>query len=349
MTGKQRLLALDVFRGLTVFLMIVVNTQGSGAVPYSQLMHAEWDGCTMTDLVFPSFLFAMGNAMVFSLGSPAKIGRRVVLIFLIGYLLAWYPFKGVGIADTRIMSVLQRIALAYGLAALIVRSLSWRSVVVTAVLLLIGYWWLLYLTGDSGLEYTLDGNGVRKFDLLVLGVRHMYKVRGIAFDPEGLMSTIPAVVNVLAGWLAGKWIITNGQNAKTVRGMTIAGLLLGLLGLLWSIALPLNKQLWTSSYVCYAVGIDLLVLALIFYWKRGTYFFIVFGRNPLFIYIFSNLIGVFLVVRVQGQVFIDWICDRVFQRMAPGPMGDLLFSLAFAMVCWLAGWIMDRKKIYIRI
>src|SRR6187402_3571685 len=158
---KQRFTTLDVFRGMTVFLMIVVNTQGSGATPYAAMMHADWNGCTLTDLVFPSFLFAVGNAMAFTNPGLARIGRRTLLLFVIGYLLTWYPFQ-VPWGDTRIMAVLQRIALAYGLSALAVRYIPTRTLVLLSLLILSGYWLILYSLGTPGVEYSIGGNAVRK-------------------------------------------------------------------------------------------------------------------------------------------------------------------------------------------
>lgn len=266
------------------------------------------------------------------------------------------------------MAVLQRIALAYLIAALLVRGLggnealperrgaSDRWVLVVSVALLLGYWLLLELLGVREQVYTVEGNAVRRIDLLILGPRHMYRERGIAFDPEGLLSTLPAVVNVLAGYLAGRWIVRKGASYETVAGLLVTGALLVGLGLVWNGWMPLNKKLWTSSYVVYASGIDLMVLGVLCYlvevrgWKRGTVFFSIFGKNPLFIYILSSLMGIFLVMRVRsGELFIDWINRVLFQRVAPGPMGALLFALAYTFICWCVGWILDKKKIYIRL
>jgi predicted acyltransferase len=376
-TNTQRFITLDVFRGMTVFLMIVVNTQGSGALPYAQLEHAPWNGCTLTDLVFPSFLFAVGNAMAFvgqrrqgntlifstaaiptpQAGSSVllRMLRRSLLLFLIGFLLAWYPFRQ-SLSDTRILSVLQRIALCYLFATLATRALSTRAIVWLCILLLLGYWALLVFLGDPGAQYTVAGNAVRKLDLLALGERHMYREGALAFDPEGLLSTLPAVVNVLIGWLVGKMILKKGRTLGAVSELFLSGLILILVAWAWSHSMPLNKKLWTSSYVLFSTGIDLAAIAVLFYliemrsWKPGVFFFSIFGRNPLFIYIFSNLIGIFLVMRVAGNaLFIDWINTLFFQKIAPGPLGDLLFSVCFTLLCWSLGWLLDRRKIYIRL
>ena len=369
----ERFTTLDVFRGMTIFLMIVVNTPGSGTMPYAPLEHAQWNGCTLTDLVFPSFLFAVGNAMSFSMRKFEnesqkkvlfRIFKRTLLIFLVGYLLTWYTTMHLengrpvfsNFAENRVMAVLQRIALCYCFAALIVYYFSTRWAVITGIILLLVYWLLLFVTGEPGLQYTITGNGVRKIDLAIIGARHMYREQGIIFDPEGLLSTIPATVNVLAGYFAGIFIIQKQKSYETIAKLSMAGSVLVLAGLFWNYFLPLNKKLWTSSYVVYTTGIDLIVLATLFYtieikrWKTGVAFFTVFGKNPLFIYVLSNLFLFFLIVNVvPGKIFIDWINEIFFQKIAPGPPGSLLFALSFTLVCWSVGWLMDKNKIYIRI
>ncbi|MFT4155862.1 acyltransferase family protein [Parafilimonas sp.] len=370
----QRFVTLDVFRGITVCLMIIVNTQGGGATPFAQMMHAGWNGCTLTDLVFPSFLFAVGNAMVFAGRKfetmPSKavwhtIIKRTLLIFIIGYLLAWYPFigwNGAGkiwckpLAETRIMAVLQRIALCYFIAAVVVKYASQRKVVVLSAALLFLYWALLFLFGDKGAQLTIEGNAVRKLDLLLIGEQHIYKEQGIAFDPEGLLSTIPAVVNVLTGYLTSAFIVRKGATYECIAKLLMAGLVLIFTGLCWNTVFPFNKKLWTSSYVCYTSGIDIIVMGLLFYlieckqWKAGVYFFTVFGKNPLFIYVLSNLLGAFFMLYVSKDVVLaDWLSENIFQIIAPGPFGCLLFAVSFTFICWLAGLWMDKKKIYIRL
>jgi predicted acyltransferase len=365
-SNNQRFVTLDVFRGMTVFLMIVVNTQGSGAQPYAQLEHAAWNGSTLTDLVFPSFLFAVGNALVFAGKKLAllpeetalyRIGKRTCLLFLAGYLLSWYPFvawDGQGhvwwkpLAETRIMAVLQRIALTYGATALLARYLSVKQLIVVCIVILLGYWAVLYVFGD----FTMQGNAVRRLDLFILGERHMYKERGVAFDPEGILSTIPAIVNVLCGYLTGWYMVRKGK----VGPLLVTGALLLILAFCWSAVFPFNKKLWTSSYVLLTAGIDIIMLCILYYiletrrWRTGSYFFVVFGKNPLFIYILSNLLGPLLIIHITGNMaLMDWLNTRVFQAIAPGPMGCLLFSLFFTMICWLAGWVMDKKRWYVRL
>jgi predicted acyltransferase len=371
--NSNRFVTLDVFRGFTVFLMIIVNTPGSGAIPFSQLEHAQWNGCTLTDLVFPSFLFAVGNAMPFAFKKLQDASEKIILynifkrsflIFFVGYLLTWYTTMHfvngqvvfVPLNQTRIMAVLQRIALCYLVAALIVHYFSLSWIVIISIFLLLLYWLMLYLLGDAGAQLTITGNAVRKIDLAVFSAQHMYREQGIVFDPEGLLSTLPAVVNVLAGYVTGWFILKKDKTYETVAKLALSGLVLIFVALCWNYFFPFNKRLWTSSYVVFTTGIDIAVLSLLFYCieirniKTGVYFFSVMGKNPLFIYVLSNLFLFFLILPVANNIiFIDWVNAVFFQRMTPGPIGSLLFSIAFTMLCWSFGCIMDKRKIYIRL
>jgi len=199
--NKKRLLSLDIYRGITIVFMIIVNTPGSWQYVYAPLRHSEWHGCTPTDLVFPSFLFIVGVSMWFSMKkyghtlntrSVFKILYRTLIIFAAGFLLIWFPFVGKQLSGIRIMGVLQRIALAYGLGALLCLIVKKKYLWIVSAVILLGYWALLYFAGGSE-PYSLEGNAVLKFDLLVLGKEHLYGGFGIPFDPEGLLSTIPAV------------------------------------------------------------------------------------------------------------------------------------------------------------
>src|SRR5437879_323572 len=329
-----RFLSLDVFRGLAVCLMIVVNTPGAGADPYPWLVHARWFGFTAADWVFPSFLFAVGCSMSFAFRRPttdaafaAKVLRRAGLIFLLGFLMYWYPFvhrAGGGgwelmpFADTRVMGVLQRIALCYLLAAFAVRYLTPRKLVILSVLLLLGYWGVLLAFGDPAAPLSKLGNAGTRLDLLVLGKDHLYRRDG-GFDPEGLLGTLPATVNVIAGYLAARFLKAAPDPRRAALWMVLVGLVLALAGLAWSPAFPIAKKLWTSSFVLLTTGIDLLVLAALAAGLEGrgpnpltrsfSPFFQVFGRNPLVIYLFSELFVVTLrQFEVPPDVHVyDWI------------------------------------------
>jgi predicted acyltransferase len=352
--------------------MIIVNTPGWDTA-YGILNHAQWHGCTPTDMVFPSFLFAVGNAMSFSMRKfaqldnttvLAKIFRRTILIFLLGYLMYWLPFvrhtstgwEFIPIAETRILGVLQRIALCYCFASLLIHYLPKKAVWIVSALLLIGYWIIMYAFGEPGDRYSLTGNAALHFDKLVLGDKHLYHGEGIAFDPEGLLSTLPAIVNVIAGYYTGLFIQERGRTAAGQTRLLQMGGLLILVALLWNTMFPINKKLWTSSYVLYTVGIDLLILALLIYVidykkkERWTGFFTVFGKNPLFLYLLSEVLVIFLYFFQVGDLSAHrWINTYFFQVILPGKPGSLLFALVFMLLCWSVGKILDKRRIYIRV
>ena len=306
-TSGQRFIALDIFRGMTIAGMVLVNTPGSWQYVYSPLRHAPWNGCTPTDLVFPFFLFAVGNALAFSmskyeaLGSGEvlkKIFTRTALIFGIGLLLHWYPFVRSGedglvlksLENLRIMGVLPRIALAYMGGALIVHYFRPVKALIAGCLLLLAYWGILLTFGDL----TLEGNAVLKLDRWLLGEEHMYHgyhseilQKNIAFDPEGVLSTIPAITSVIFGFLVGKFLRTRGNSYETISWLFTAGLSLIFLGLCWDLVFPINKPIWSSSYVLYTTGLAISLLSMILFVvemknHRGwTNPFVLFGKNPL--------------------------------------------------------------------
>ncbi|TWI69826.1 putative acyltransferase [Pseudoduganella lurida] len=362
----SRNLALDVFRGLTLALMIIVNTPGSWGTQYAPLEHAGWHGFTLTDLVFPSFLFVVGGALALSMRKFAgqtdaqflrTVFRRGALIFLCGFLLYWFPFfKADGsfmpFATTRIMGVLQRIGLCYVLAAVIVRFGGVRGAVVAAVAVLLAYWWLLWQFGD----YSLPGNAARAVDLAVLGAPHMYGGDGMPFDPEGILSTLPAIANVLAGYLAIAWLQRQGRTTGSVVRMLAAGALCLLVAYAWDAALPINKKLWTGSYVACTVGWDLVILATLVWLidlkglRAGLPFFEVFGKNTLFIYLLSSVaVTVLARLHVGGTSLYQWLFQTVFLSWADPYLASLLFAVAYMLACWLVAYAMDRQRIYVKL
>ena len=369
----QRFLALDVFRGASVCVMIVVNSLGPGPHPFPWLVHADWFGFTLADLVFPSFLFAVGNAMSFTAQRPvservflARVARRTALIFLLGYLMYWYPFvhltadghlAGNPIGDTRIMGVLQRIALCFGLASLAARYLPERVLAPLCLVLLLGYWGLLLAFGAPGAPLTPFGNAAGLLDRAVLGPPHMYHGGARGYDPEGLLSTLPAIVNVLAGYLAGRWLARNADKARAALRLAAAGAVLVAIALVWSPVLPFAKRIWTSSFVVLAVGIDLVLLAALIAYidvgrrRFGVRFFEMFGKNPLAIYLFSELfIETLQVFRLPGGLNpYDYVGWTVFQGLAPGPVGSLACAVAYMLICWGLGYVLDRRRIVIKI
>lgn len=366
---KNRFLSLDVFRGLDVALMIIVNTPGFGDTTYAPLHHARWDGITLTDLVFPTFLFLVGTSLSFSLphyeaaGSGVtvrKILKRTAIIFLLGYLMYWFPFFAMSdgvwhfkpMAETRILGVLQRIALGYGFAALLVHFVKLRTALRIGGLMLLLYWALLIFFGDL----TLTGNAVLSFDRWLMGEAHLYHGEGIAFDPEGWLSTLPAIVNVLAGYAVGNYLREMGPSWETLARLSMLGAVLIAIGLFWHLGFPLNKKLWTSSFVVLTTGIDMMVLAILVYLldiRKSTswsYFFVVMGRNTLFIYLLSEVAAILLdTFSYDGHDLHHWIFLHVFRPWAGDYPGSFLFALVFMLMCWSVGYLLDRKKIYIKI
>lgn len=374
---KERFTALDVFRGMTICFMIIVNNPGSGAIPFSPLEHSTWHGFTPTDLVFPSFLFAVGNAMSFSLKKYEqisnaavlkKIFKRTILIFLIGYLMYWFPFFGLNsageiisapISHTRIMGVLQRIALCYLFASLLVHFFSTKKIIIISVILLLGYWILLYAFGSSSQPLSMMGNAGQYLDKALMGNDHLYHGERIPFDPEGWLSTLPAIVNVIIGFFAGKFIQNKGKSFECLSKLMLVGALLIFIALCWDMVFPINKKLWTSSFVLLTCGLDLIIISALIYileikkWNsmRWSGFFQIFGRNPLFIYILSELLFVVLVMlHVSQKVNVyDYISQTIFQVISPGSFGSLLFAICYMLFCWCIGWWLNKRKIYVKV
>jgi alpha-N-acetylglucosaminidase len=369
---KPRYAALDVFRGLTIFLMIVVNTPGSGANPWPVLVHADWFGFTLADLVFPSFLFAMGSSLVFVLAKPMTDRefvlhslKRAGLLFAIGFLMYWYPFVKLTpddhlvlfpFADTRILGVLQRLAVCYALAALAIRWLNPKQIVVLSLVILAVYWALLVYGAAPGMAFDKANNFGSVIDRLVVPHGHLYRWDD-GFEPEGLLGNLPATVNVLAGYLACRWIVSAPATVGRVQVLMTGGVALAITALFVSAWFPLSKKLWTDSFVLLTVGLDLIILALLVMVLdvaklpvRGN-FFTIMGANPLAVYLFSELL---IPTQSLAKAWLHvepyrWLGVEVFQRLAPGPLGSLLTALAYTMTCWLFGYLLWRKRIFVRL
>lgn len=368
----MRYLSIDFYRGLTIALMLVVNTPGTWSHVYPPLLHADWHGCTPTDLVFPSFMFIIGASMWFSFEKYGrrlnaaigwKILRRTLLLFVLGLLLAKFPNFFSGWDELRIMGVLQRLALGYGLAALLALILPGRWLMGAAAALLLGYWGLLYWSAPP-LEdpYSLVHNVVRRFDFAVLGSAHLWKGKGIPFDPEGILSTLPAIVTVLLGWWSGQLMQRNmEEKSGAVRDLLLWGCVLAAGGLVWDVYFPINKSLWTSSFVLYTGGLSMIFLAFSIWaldianGKRYATFFLVFGANPLFAYILAGLLTKtmlkikWLSAAGEETSLFGWIYHTVFEPMEGGKLSSLLFALTFLMVCWSVCWVLYKRKIYVKI
>ncbi|MFD2248359.1 acyltransferase family protein [Pontibacter ruber] len=370
----ERYLALDVLRGMTIALMIVVNNPGSWGSIYAPFKHAAWHGFTITDLVFPSFLFVVGNAMSFSMRKfekqtngvfLRKVLKRTVLIFLIGLFLNLFPFvkwspeNEIVLKDftaVRILGVLQRIALCYFIASLVVRYLKYNGAMIFGVVTLLGYWAVMYFFGDPADPYSLEGNAALKFDRMFLPEENTYKGFGIPFDPEGLLSTLPATVNVIAGYFAGLFIQKQGNNLRTVFKLNLAGAVLVAVALVWDIYFPINKPIWTSSYVLHSIGLSLIILGTLMFimevagYVKWSYFFEAFGKNPLFIFAFATLVIKLLnFIRIGDISLQKWLYEHLFLTWSEGKTASLLFALSYMLVMWLIGFWMDKKKIYVKV
>lgn len=382
---SQRYYSLDVFRGATVALMILVNNPGSWGHIFGPLKHAPWHGATPTDLVFPFFLFAVGNAMAFVMprfeqAGPAlfwrKVIKRTVLIFAIGLFLNWSPFvkwEGESIVaktweNIRILGVLQRIALCYFFASVIVFYAKTRGAFVISGILLLLYWLICLLLGAPGDPYSLTGWFGTQIDIKLLGVTHIYKGEGVPFDPEGLPSTVAAVVQVIFGFLVGQYIQQKGKSYEMLSNLLIAGLVLVFTGYCWDMVFPINKKIWTSSYTLYTTGLAILVLSTLIYLiefkeNKGAWgrFFDVFGKNPLFIFVLSGflprVLGMFRWVdhvSPEGQNvytsafpwFYQHICKDISTDLR---VGSLVYALCMILMYWSIVYMLDKKKIYIKV
>ena len=368
----KRLVALDAFRGLTIAGMILVNTPGSWEYVYPPLRHAAWHGCTPTDLVFPFFLYIVGVAMFFSSEKYGrhlsesvffKVGKRALLIFFLGFLLNIFPFFPFEPGGWRIMGVLQRIAVAFFIGALLCYTVERRKLPLVALVILLGYWALMYFGGADGAQYALEGNLARRVDVAIFGEGHVYHGFGIPFDPEGLVSSIPAVATVIIGFVVGSYIdfVRKNSTTKSVDFLPLIGIGLLLLGILWGRFFPINKPLWTSSYVLYTAGIGTLLLSF-FLWlidikgkRKWANPLVVFGMNPLFIYILSVVLVKVLIsiVRFDEQAEYangyQWLYQKVFVPIAGNLNGSLLFALAVVFVCWFVAWVLYQRRIFIKV
>jgi predicted acyltransferase len=395
---KERFYSLDVFRGATVCLMIMVNNPGTWDHIYAPLDHSPWHGVTPTDLVFPFFLFAVGNALAFvmprlEMAGPSafwkKIIKRTFLIFFIGLMLNWMPFvkwennilvwKPWSYVDAqghpagvRILGVLQRIALAYFFASVIIYFFKIRGAFFIACIILLGYWFLC-IAGNPSDPFSLTGWFGTNIDKSILGEGHMYHGESfighpIAFDPEGFMSLFGAVVQVIFGYLVGDYIIKKGKTPEMVNGLFVAGVVFLFAGYAWDMVFPINKKIWTSSYVVYTTGLAMVIIGVMIYLielKRHkgwiSRFFDVFGKNPLFIFVLSGflpralgLIRIPSVKDASGNTiylspfgwFYEYVCNPLFSNLKNG---SLFYAICMITFYRVIVWWMDKKKIYVKV
>jgi predicted acyltransferase len=395
----HRWLSVDVLRGLTIGFMIMVNNNGGGDQAYWAMKHTDWNGFTPTDLVFPTFLFLVGISTVFSTQARLAKGdskssllvhtlRRALILFLLGLLVNSFPFFH--LHTLRIYGVLPRIAVCYLIVAVLyLYSPSWKNKAVLAATALIGYWILLRFVPVPGYgvpTHTIplldrDANLVAWLDRQIFSPSHLYeKTR----DPEGLLSTLPALATALIGMLTGIWLRGTRSIVAKARGIALAGCAGLLLGGLWNFSFPVNKKLWTSSYVLYAAGWSLLLLALSIWLidiysarrtsarntdidapsrtsarntdidaqTRSTYMILlVFGTNAIAAYVLSELLpGALSFIHPHpGVTFLRWFYLEILHLIPYAPMASMVFCILFAAACWLPIYALYRRRIFLKI
>jgi len=371
--GQNRLVSLDVFRGMTIAGMVLVNNPGTWSAIYPPLKHAEWHGITPTDYIFPFFLFIVGVAIPLALSRRVeeggvtrdvylKIFRRTALIFLLGLFLAAFPYFN--FSTLRIPGVLQRIAVCYLIASLIFIRTDWKQQTLIGVGLLFLYWALVTWIDVPGCDVTtIDDkacNLAAFVDRAVFGENHIWRSAKV-FDPEGILSTVPAVVTTLSGALTGTWLKSKRDNLEKVAGMFFFGIVLCVTGWIWHSFFPINKALWTSSYVLYTSGLGLLFLAFCFYlidiknYTKWTKPFVIFGVNALALFVFSGLLSKILgIIKVTGAngketSLQGWIFQNLFLTIAAPINASLLFALTYILFWLFLMWLLYRKRIYIKV
>jgi predicted acyltransferase len=373
----SRLLSLDVLRGLTVAVMILVNNAGDGSISYAQLRHSAWNGCTLTDVVFPLFLFIVGASIALSFRARLERGasrssitlqmlRRALTIFALGFLLNALPFFRLG--ELRFYGVLQRIALCYALAGAIYLGGGVAACGVGAVGALAGYWLLLThvpvpgfgLPGSSIQVLDRYGNLAAWLDRAMVPRAHLY--RQSFYDPEGLLSTLSALANTLFGVLAAAWLQSVRPAWKKASALLGSGVFLIAGGLLWSHTLPLNKRLWTSSFSIFTSGIAIILLALLF-WSiddrrsestqssRLLKPWLVFGTNALSAYVLSEVLAIGLsAVPIRSGGNLRQLLYRLLPSwLGPPPLVSLVYSILFVSVCYLPVRELYRRRIFVKL
>lgn len=370
-SANERLISLDVFRGITIAGMVLVNNPGSWSSIYWPLGHAAWHGWTPTDLIFPFFLFIVGVAIPLAFGRRLESGgskrdlylkviRRTLIIFALGIFLAGFPYFQ--FSTIRIPGVLQRIAICYLFASLIFLNTKVRTQIIITLVLLILYWLLmtrLHAPGFAAGDLSKEGSLASYIDRVVLGP-HIWK-QGKVFDPEGLLSTIPAIATTLFGVLAGQWLRTGKTAYEKVAGMFAVGAVCIVIGWVWNPFFPINKALWTSSYVFFTGGLALEFLALCYWlvdirkYQWWTTPFVIFGVNALALFVGSGIMarsmGLIKVNTAEGTSISlhSWIFRNAFSSWLPPYRASLAFAICFILV-WLGlMWILYRRRIFIKV
>lgn len=368
-SSGKRLLALDVLRGITIAGMIMVNNPGSWRYVYAPLQHAPWIGLTPTDLVFPFFMFIMGISTYISLrkynfefsrSTALKILKRTVVIFAIGLGISWFsllcrtgevfPFDHI-----RILGVMQRLALCYGATAIIALVMKHKYIPYLIAFLLIGYF-IILITGN-GFEYN-STNILSIVDRAVLGEAHMYKDNGI--DPEGVLSTIPSIAHVLIGFCVGKLLMEVKDISEKIERLFLVGTILTFAGFLLSYGCPISKKIWSPTFAIVTCGLASSFLALLVWiidvkgYTKWSRFFESFGVNPLFIYVMGAVLSILLgsiTFTYSGETISlhGYIYNIILRPLLGDYPGSLAFALLFVTLNWCIGYVLYKKKIYIKI
>ena len=365
-TETRRLVSLDVFRGITIAGMILVNNPGTWEHIYWPLQHASWHGWTPTDLVFPFFLFIVGIAIPLAFANRLerggsrrdlyiKIVKRTVIIFAIGLFLNGFPYFA--LAEYRIPGVLQRIAVCYFFASVIFLNTKVRTQIAITIGLLIFYWALVKLVPAPGFaagDLTKEGSLPSFVDRVVLG-KHVWSQARV-YDPEGILSTIPAIATTLMGVLTGHWLRTEKTRYEKTAGMFVAGAACVALGWAWNSFFPINKALWTSSYVLFTGGLALQFLAFCYWlidikgYRRWAKPFEVFGLNAIALYVVAGLMASLLgEIKLGGTPLGAWIYNTLFASWASPVNASLAFAISFVLVCLGLMWILYHRKIFLKI
>lgn len=351
-----RLLSLDVFRGITIALMIIVNSPGN-RVAYSWLEHSSWNGCTLADFVFPFFIVIVGMSSVLALTNLqmkgnsnqqllSKIIKRSAYLFIMGLVLNAFPHH-FDLSTIRVLGVLQRIAVCYLLSSILFLTTQIRTQVIIIIVLLCSYSFLI-MGFAASYPLTINENLIAYFDRMILSPQHLYKP---AFDPEGILSTIPAVASALLGNLIGAFLLTSKTKKQQLQWIIVAGLTLSALGWLWSFIFPINKFLWSSSYVLWTGGLAFLVFALCFalieikQWRSWSKPFVLLGRNAMLVYmlhvLFLKIQALILIQNSSGELINLrlYITEILFGTLRPENA-----SLYYAMV-YMLFWLLVIKGI----
>jgi predicted acyltransferase len=361
---KQRLVSLDAFRGATIALMILVNTPGDGRYVYAPLQHSEWHGWTATDVVFPSFLWIVGVAMTLSMarGRPqpfTQVLRRAAILFVLGVLVYVYPDFNLG--TQRILGVLQRIAICYLIAAAIYRTTGIRGQIAWIAGLLTVYWLLMAFVPVPGYgsgRLDVEGNFAHYVDRLVLGSHNYRQTR--TWDPEGIVSTLPAIATALFGIMAGHILRLQRTLAERTTWLFLAGNLLIAAGLICNQWLPINKKLWTSSFSLFMAGLDFVIFAMFLWLVDGLGYqrvvkpLVIMGINAIVVYLASEFLDEALGwIRWQSEghtiTLHRWIFDNLFARLLSPINASMVYGMVYTMAIYLVAYAMYRRKWFVRV